>query len=174
MAGQAGPSITVAELVGIRRQARQMRLTSRQAHRSTVETYTQATMQSAARIRCSPPPGPLRDQPGGSSLAQLLQPLLGKAPAGAGNVVSERELTVVRPLRTPASGWELSQSLANIRRQVNDLYRDLQGTRASHLRLLDPAAAPASRRGVGRTAQRPGLVLPNRAGVSPDAQQPPN
>jgi hypothetical protein len=145
MAGQAGPPITVAELAGIRHQARQMRLTSRQAHRSTVQAYTQATMQSAARIRCSPAPG--RDQAGGGSLAQLLQPLLGDAPAPveAGNVVSERELAAVRPLPTRASGWELSESLANIRRQVNDLYRDLQGTRASHLRLLDPVVQPVSR-----------------------------
>jgi hypothetical protein len=142
MAAQAGPSVTVAELAEIRHRARQMRLTSRQAHRGTVQTYTQATMQSAARIRCSPPPGPGRDQPGGSSLAQLLKPLLGEAPAEAGSVVSERELEVVRPLPNGASGWELSESLATIRRQVNDLYRDLQGTRAGHLRLLDPVAPP--------------------------------
>lgn len=147
MAAQAGPSVMVAELAAIRHQARQMRLTSRQAHRSTVQNYTRATMQSAARIRCSPPSGPGRDQPVGSLLAQLLQPLLGdaRAPAEAGTFVTERELAVVRPLPTRASGWELSESLANIRRQVNDLYRDLQGTLASHLRLLDPAAPPASR-----------------------------
>jgi hypothetical protein len=147
MAAQAGPAATVAELAGIRHQARQMRLTARQAYGIAVQTHAEATMQSAARIRFSPSPGRGRDhdQPAGCSLARLLQPLLGVGSAEASSAVTEGELAVVRPLPARTSGWELSGSLASIRRQVSDLYSTLQGSPVVRLRLLDPAASPVGR-----------------------------
>jgi hypothetical protein len=145
MAVQAGPSRTVAELAGIRHQARHMRRAARQALDNAIQAHTKATMQSAAGVRCSPPPGRGRDQPGGSSLAQLLQPLLGAGSAEAGSAVTKEELAVVQPFPTRPSGWDLSESLASIRRQVGDIYRNYRGlqvTRPTHLRLVDPAAPP--------------------------------
>ena len=148
MAAQAGASLTVAELAGIRHQARHARQAARRALDSAIQAQTTATMQFVAGVRCRPPPGRDRDQPGGSSLAQLLQPLLGVGSAEAGSAVTEEELAVVQPFPTRWVGWDLSESLASIRSQVDDIYRnyrDLQGARAVHLSLVAPAAPPLSR-----------------------------
>ena len=122
-----------------------MRRAARQALDNAIQAHTTATMQFAVSVRCRPPPGQGRDQPEGSSLAKLLQPLLGVGSAEAGSAVTEEELAVVQPFPTRPSSWDLSASLASIRRQVAAIYRELQGTRPVHLRLVDPAAPPVSR-----------------------------
>jgi hypothetical protein len=152
MAARAEPSVSVAELAAIRAQARQLRLASRQALGIAVQAHTRATMQSAARVNASPADRG-RDQvrPVDSSLARLLQPLLAveRAPARA-----SPEPAGLRPFPV-RTGWsELSASLASIRGQVRDLYRDLQGTGAGHLRLveqLDATRLPQRPRGMSRT-----------------------
>jgi hypothetical protein len=55
MAVQVCPSPDVAEPAVIRHRAREMRLAARQALGRAVQAQVQATMQSAARVRSSPP-----------------------------------------------------------------------------------------------------------------------
>lgn len=154
MAAQARPSLAVAEPAVIRHRARQMRLAARQTLGRAVQA--QATMQSAARVRSSPPTqgrGRGQDQPADSLLAQLLQPLLAPPPADASRAVTEPELAALRPRSTPAIGPELEGSLATIRSQVQAIHRQFQlarhgtvVTRTGHLRLVPPPeSAPTSR-----------------------------
>jgi hypothetical protein len=153
MAAPASPSLAVAEPAAIRHRARQMRLAARQTLGRAVQAQAQATMQSAARVRSSPPAQ-------GSLLAQLLQPLL--APADASRAAVEPAQAAVRPRSTPAIGAELEGSLATIRSQVQAIHRQFQlarhgtvVTRTGHLRLVPPPeSTPTS-----RTPQRPRRAL---------------
>jgi hypothetical protein len=155
MAALARPSLAVAEPAVIRHRARQMRLAARQALGRARQTQARATMQSAARVRSSPPAqgrGRGQDQSADSLLAQLLQPLLAP-PADASRAVTEPELAAVRPISTPAISPELEGSLATLRSRVQAIHRQFQlarhgtvVTRTGHLRLVPPPeSAPTSR-----------------------------
>ena len=105
------PVTRVAEPAVIHHRARQMRLAARQTLGRAVQTHAQAMMQSAARVRSSPPAwgrGLGQDQPADSLLAQLLQPRLAPAPADASRAVTEPELAAVCPSSTPGIRAELT------------------------------------------------------------------
>jgi hypothetical protein len=159
MAAQVRPSLDVAEPAVIRHRAREMRLAARQALGRAVQAQVQATMQSAVRVHSSPPTrgrGRGQDQPAGSLLAQLLQPLLAPpalAPAEASRAVTEPELAAVHPIATREISPGLEGSLATLRSRVQAIHRQFQlarqgtvVTRTGHLRLVPPPeSAPTSR-----------------------------
>ena len=158
MAAQVRPSPDVAEPAVIRHQAREMRLAARQALGRAMHAQVQATMQSAARVRSSPPTlgrGRGQDQPADSLLAQLLQPLLAPvtAPADASRAVTGPELAAVHPISTREISPELEGSLATIGSRVQAIHRQFQlarqgtvVTRTGQLRLVPPPeSAPTSR-----------------------------
>jgi hypothetical protein len=168
MAAQVRPSLDVAEPAVIRHRAREMRLAARQALGRAVQAQVQATMQSAARVRSSPPTrdrGRGQDQPAGSLLAELLQPLLTPvtAPAEASRAVTEPELAAVHGISTREISPGLEGSLATIRSRVQAIHRQFQLARqgtvvtgTGQLRLVPPPeSAPTS-----RTPHRPRRTPP--------------
>jgi hypothetical protein len=154
MAAQAAPFVTAAERLALRQQAAQTRLAARRTIRHAKGIYAQATKQHtelayARRLpqaRCSD-----HGQPAGSSLAQLLQPLLAverprPSPSSAG---TERALPAVRSIRSREIRRELEGSLAAIRRQVQAIHHQFQlarpaeaGPRAGHLHLVPSPNRP--------------------------------
>jgi hypothetical protein len=133
-----------------------MRLAARHALGRARQTQAQATMQSAARVRSSPPAqgrGRGQDQSADSLLAQLFQPLLAPPPADASRAVTEPELAAVHPRSTPEISPELEGSLATVRSRVQAIQRQFQLARhgtvvtmTGHLRLVPPPASPSTRR----------------------------
>ena len=117
MAAQAAPSVAAAERLALRQQAAQTRLAARRTIRRAVGIYARATKQHAELVRVRELPqarGSDHGQSAGSSLAQLLQPLLAverprPSPPSAG---TERALPAVRSARSRELRLQLEGSLA--------------------------------------------------------------
>ena len=160
-AAQAAASVTVAELLALRRQAEQTQLAAGQTIRRAVGIYAQATKQHAELVRASRSPQARSSEhgrPAGSSLAQLLQPLLaGERPRpstpGGG---TEGALPAVRSVRGRELRRQLEGSLATIRRQVRATHHQFQSARqagagpgAGHLQLVRPPEWPPTGPAIG-------------------------
>jgi hypothetical protein len=125
-------------------------------------------MQSAARVRSSPPAqgrGRGQDQSADSLLAQLFQPLLAPPPADASRAVTEPELAAVHPRSTPEISPEL-EWVARHRPQPGSGHpAPVPARPPRHGRHQDRAPAPGASAGVALhppdTAPRTPLTDPS-------------